>query len=111
MELDNEVYGAIDRYFSVLSHLGYKSYSQVDRLLVLCFIEDLLDGPMSEFITEDDYGYISNGLYCLYGTCMIPFPDYKLGITEPSHRVLDSYRIMEVGNMKASESFNLRAKV
>lgn len=110
MELTREVYDAINRYFSVLSHIGYKSYDQVDRLLVMAFIEELLNGSMSQFITEEDYIAITNGLYCLYGTCMIPFPEYKRTIAVIAPKLPEEYRITETGSFRALESQEQRVK-
>lgn len=71
---------SLERYFNALSKLGYKSYSEVDKLLVLIFIQELLDSECKTFITEDDYRAINQALYCLYGSsCLIPYPEYKSG--------------------------------
>ena len=69
---------AIQRYFTTLSNFGYKKYSDVDKLLVLIFIEETLSHDFAQFITEEDYGIITNALYCLYGSnCMIEFPKFS----------------------------------
>lgn len=75
MGLTNEAFNAVDRYFKVLSHTGYKSQNEVNKLMVFLFIEEILNGPMSEFITPEDKSIIDNSLNCLYGSCMIPFPN------------------------------------
>jgi hypothetical protein len=108
MEFTNEVYDAINRYFSLLKHTGYKPYKQVDNLLVMVFIEELLEGPLSQYITEKDYNSIVNSLYCLYGTCMIPFPDYKKAIDEVLAKSPDKYRATEDGAFRVSETIGLR---
>ena len=110
MELTNDVYDSVNKYFSSLKHLGYKPYSEVDKLLIFTFIEELLDGPMSLFITEEDYKSITNSLYCLYGSCMIPYPDYKKGIDPTINRVLEKYRITETGILRSIEDYKLRVK-
>lgn len=75
MVLHNKTYDALNNYFSLLSHTGYKSYSEVYKLLVLSFIEEMISGDMKEYITEEDYKYISSTIECLYGSCMIPYPN------------------------------------
>ena len=110
MELTDEVYNSINRYFSVLSHLGYKQDSEVNKLIVLTFLEELLYGPLSQFITEEDYKSISRSLHCLYGSCMIPFPDYKKSYNPTIHKMLDEYRIAETGEFRDSEKHELRVK-
>lgn len=80
MEVTNNTYEALNRYFTTLSHTGYKSYNEVYKLIVLSFIEELLCDTMLEFLTEDDYKLIINSIDCLYGNCTIPYPSNKKGI-------------------------------
>lgn len=110
MELTNDVYNSINSYFSVLSHTGYKSYKEVDKLIVYCFIEELLTGTMAFYITEDDYNNIMNAIECLYGTCLIPYPDYKESFDETITNVIDEYRITESGILRGTENSELRVK-
>lgn len=77
MVFRNEVSNALNRYFSVLSHTGYMPYNRVNKLVVLSFIEELVNGPMSEFITDDDYKSIVSSVTCLQGSCIIPYPSYR----------------------------------
>ena len=68
---------AFERYFNTLLKLGYKSYSDVDKLLVLSIIEDILSGELSFFVTEEDYRSITNAIYCIMGNnCLIDLPSY-----------------------------------
>lgn len=73
--MDNILYESLSRYFNTLSKLGYKSYSDVDRLLVLIFIQEWLEDKCLNYINEDDQRIIERVLYCLYGSsCLIPYP-------------------------------------
>lgn len=110
MELTNEVYNSVNKYFSVLKNLGYKSYNSVEQLLIFTFIEELLYSPLSQFITEKDYNDISNSLYCLYGSCMISFPDYKRSIDQTINNIPDRFRITDNGTLRVSNSDYLRTK-
>lgn len=74
MELTNKVFEALERYFYILSKQGYKDYCEVNKLLVISFIEELLTGPMSSMVTEEDYWVIMS---CLEGSCLIPYALYK----------------------------------
>ena len=68
---------ALSRYFSTLSTLGYKSDQSVFKLLVILFIEELLTGEFSQFVTEDDYRDITKAIYCIIGnSCLVDFPSY-----------------------------------
>lgn len=75
MVLHDKTYNSLNNYFLLLSHTGYKSYSEVYKLIVLSFIEEMISGNMKEYITEEDYKYISSAMECLYGSCIIPYPD------------------------------------
>lgn len=110
MELRDEVFSSIDKYFSALSHLGYKPYDEVYKLLVFSFIEEILYGPLSIFITEEDYKHISKALECMYGSCMIPFPSYKKSYDLVVHKVPDEYRVTEEKVLRSINEDNLRIK-
>lgn len=104
MELRNTSFEALMNYFACLEHFGYKSYNEVDKLIVLLCIEEILNGEMSYFMTASDYEELNNALYCLYGTCMIPYPTYLESMSDINKKV-DSYRITETGILR--ESYNL----
>jgi hypothetical protein len=73
-EVTNISYEAIRRYFTTLSSFGYKSYKEVDKLLVLLFIDDLLKGSLSQYVTEEDYRVLIRLLNNLGGTtCLVPY--------------------------------------
>lgn len=75
--MDNLTYEALSKYFTHLSNVGYFKQSDVDKLIVLTFIQELLDRDFRGLVTEDDYNYIVKAMYCLYGSsCLIPYPDY-----------------------------------
>lgn len=109
-EFTNEVYEALNRYFCTLTKTGYKSYTEVNQLLILTFMEELLYGPLSAYITEDDYKIITNSLDCLYGSCMIPYPVYKESFSNVVPKLPDKYRITENDILRISESDDLRVK-
>lgn len=109
MEVTNDAMNAVNRYFHTLRNLGYKKDSDVFRLLSLIFIEEMLDGPWSFFVTDEDYSVLNKALYCLYGTsCMIPYPDYRKTHREPVDTVYDDYRISEEGDLRITETDSIR---
>lgn len=93
--MDEIVYQVLNRYFYALEKLGYISYPQMQKLLVLSFYRDFVFNDYRAILSKDDYLLIEKALDCLYGsTCLIPYPDYlKMGklhlseITELSERV------------------------
>lgn len=110
MGITEDAYNTINKYFSVLSHTGYKSYSEVNKIIILLFIEELLSGPLSRFITEKDYNIIDNILYCLYDSCIILFPNNKRSPDSIVDRVTDKHRITETNILRHTEEAKLRAK-
>lgn len=111
--LTKEVAGAIDRYMAVLSHVGYKSYCAVDKLLVYSFIEEILS-RFSFIVTESDYDSMAKVLNCFYGSCMIPFPYYVENTIESKETPLlyyDYFRITEDNKLRSTENNKLRLKL
>lgn len=75
--MDEMTYQAISKYFTHLSNVGYFNQSNVNKLLLLTFIQELVDYDFRGLISEEDYNDINKALYCLYGSsCLIPYPDY-----------------------------------
>lgn len=69
----------IEKYFEHLVQLGYVKDSEVNKILVLLFLEEVLYKEFAQFITEEDYKIITDTLYCLFGSnCMIDFPTYNV---------------------------------
>lgn len=110
MDLTNDVSNSLNNYFEVISKTGYKPYSEVHKLLVYLFIEEILTGDMSLFITENDYKSIEGAVECLYGTCLIPYPDYRRGMSSEYNPILDQYRISESEVFRNTENNELRVK-
>lgn len=67
---------SIERYFNALSNTGYMPYSDVYKLIVVIFADELLNGEYKRFVTDDDNTLIHKALYCLYGSsCLTPYPE------------------------------------
>lgn len=78
VEITNQVNSSLNSYFTALSQFGYKKQSDVNKLLIYIFIEELLTGDMRFFVTEEDYKLIEQALSCLYGSsCLMPYPQYS----------------------------------
>lgn len=110
MEISKELHNALTKYFSLLSHTGYKKYNTVYKLVVFSFIEELLYGPCAEYITEEDYNTIINAVYNLYGDCMLSYPDYKKEPVPIYKLPFYSLRYTEDGLERLSEDNILRVK-
>ena len=114
MELLNQVSESIGVYFNALTQFGYKKQSDVNKLLMYTFIEELLTGEMRYYITEEDYRLIERALSCLYGSsCLIPYPhyinnDYLFG--HWGDNSLTSVRFTENNNVRFTENDLIRFK-
>lgn len=71
MDLTNLSYEALHRYFTRLSQSGYMKYSNVDSLIVLLYIQEIVN----EFDLDiEEQTIINKALSCLYrSNCMIPY--------------------------------------
>lgn len=108
--MDNITFESVSKYFTHLSNVGYFRQSNVDKLILLIFMQELIDRDFRGLVSEDDYKDINKALYCLYGSnCLIPYPDYYntktrrtmyIGsMSELAHRVEaleDSLKIEEI---------------
>ena len=78
--ITNITNNAVQKYFKALEYYGYKSYDDVNKLILLIAIQELVDYDFRYLIEENDYTVINNALYCLYGsTCLIPWLNYCNG--------------------------------
>lgn len=76
-DLDNITYQAINRYFTVLEKTGYIKDSDVNKLILLQFLQNFVY-EYQGYITEEDYNTINLIITCLIGSsCLIPFKQYK----------------------------------
>lgn len=99
----------INNYYDSLSILGYRPQSDIDKLIVLMFIEEVLTQDMRIFVTEEDYKVIDKALNCLYGDCLVPFPQYKAGkLSSFTDGGIVSPRITEGSNIRVTEDNNVR---
>jgi len=64
----------LTNYFLTLKTLGYKSYKDVYKMLVLVYIQELVRGKSTNFITAEDYQTIDRTLHTLYGSStLLPY--------------------------------------
>lgn len=71
-----EAFVALQDYFNHLEKVGYMRYDNVFRLIVFLYIDEILHAYTLMNITEEDYNIINNTLQCLYGTCLLPYPEF-----------------------------------
>lgn len=108
----NEVLHSINLYYNALANFGYKKQDDVNKLLIYIFIDDLLTGPMRQYINELDLRVISKALNCLYGSsCLIPYPPKANEDELFGHFDFDiKPRITEGSNVRFTEDGDMRFK-
>ena len=118
-KIPEQLMQTIDNYYNILEQTGYYNYSSVCKILVLSFIDDLLNTEFNSFISEDDYKLIADILNCFTSSdCLIPyskFTEYNNTIKgsvdeEESSPVLSSYsnRITEDYNLRIAQDSSFR---
>ena len=76
--MDEFVYNALCHYFTALGKIGYYKQEDINKLLVLIYLNTLLSDDYRGHISDEDYAAIERALNCLYGTsCLIPYPEFK----------------------------------
>lgn len=75
MDLTNQSYQALQRYFNRLSQAGYVKYGYVEYLLAFLYIQEILQ----EFdLDQDEQLIVSKAVNCLWGSnCLIPYTSCK----------------------------------
>lgn len=75
--MDNLLYNTLNKYFNLLSNVGYNNYKSVYKILFIVFIEEFIRRDFYGYLTEEDYSSIDRAFYYIYGTdCLIPVPNY-----------------------------------
>jgi hypothetical protein len=115
--MDEIIYNAISQYYAALCKLGYYSYKEVFRLLLLAFYRDFVFHDYRGILSREDYHEIEKALDCLFGSnCLIPYPDYlKMGklhigeITELSQRLktLEDTDVLKAFNADGTEDSDI----
>ena len=109
--MDEIIYNSIMTYYNALSKLGYYKYSDVFKLLLLCFYRDFTLHDYRGHLSREDYDEIEKALNCLFGTsCLIPYSNYmksgKLHIGEVTEIVQRIKDIEETEVLKLEEFSN-----
>lgn len=104
--MDEILYEVLGKYYHSLELLGYQSYKQSEKLLLLIFYRDFVFHDYRGLLTKEDYHTIERALDCIWGSsCLIPYPDYlKMGklhlgeMTEMAQRVkeLEDTNVLKV---------------
>lgn len=110
-----ELFNSLNKYYKSLSSLGYICPKETRKLLMLSFIDDVLNGMFGYIITEDEYKLLINVLGNMYGTsCIIQYPEYLKRVMELKHEnplVLTPSvisRVSEQNTIRYTQSDNLR---
>lgn len=100
---------ALNKYFNTLKATGYIKDDIVYKLIVLSFIDDLLEQPNLDIITEEVYTDLYNAIFCLTGNCIIDYPvkmDYDDFIYY--YKKDDKIRVDNDFNSRITEDSNIR---
>ena len=109
--LDEILYNALGNYFHALSKLGYMSFPNMEKLLILAFYRDFVYEDYRGYLDKEAYHIIERALNCLWGsTCSIPYPDYlkmgKLHLGEMSEMAARLQALEETPVLKLTDPLN-----
>lgn len=110
-KIPEQLMQTIDNYYNILEQTGYYNYSSVCKILVLSFIDDLLNTEFNSFISEDDYKLIADILNCFTSfDCLIPyseFTEYTNATNSPTDKN-DNPSVLASYSNRITEDYNLR---
>ena len=66
--LNDELLKSINTYFNALSNLGYVNYTEVNKLIVALFLNEILDGIFDVTINNKDFRAITDALMYIFLT-------------------------------------------
>lgn len=104
-----EAYKALQDYFNHLSKTGYMRYDNVFKLIVFLYVDEILHTCDNFDATEEDYNIIMNMMQCLYGICLLPYPEFRKNLPYVnSDEDLDKLRSVEWDILRQTEEGELR---
>ena len=110
-KIPEQLMQTIDNYYNILEQTGYYNYSSVCKILVLSFIDDLLNTEFNSFISEDDYKLIADILNCFTSSdCLIPYSEFTeyINATNSSTDENDNPSVLASYSNRITEDYNLR---
>lgn len=110
-KIPEQLMQTIDNYYNILEQTGYYNYSSVCKILVLSFIDDLLNTEFNSFIYEDDYKLIADILNCFTSSdCLIPYSEFTeyTNATNSSIDKNDNPSVLASYSNRITEDYNLR---
>ena len=110
-KIPEQLMQTIDNYYNILEQTGYYNYSSVYKILVLSFIDDLLNTEFNSFISEDDYKLIADILNCFTSSdCLIPYSEFTeyTNATNSSVDKNDNPSVLASYSNRITEDYNLR---
>lgn len=108
-ELNEELLNSLNIYFSTLSKFGYVNYTDVNKLIVISFLQDIVEGLFTDLISEADYKVITNAINGLKGSsCLLPYKEYYREVSLKLKNNLLYPRITEEYMLRTSEYNNFR---
>lgn len=100
--MDELIYNGVSSYYNALEKIGYMSYANMQKLLLLIFYRDFVFHDYRGLLSKEDYRLIERALDCLWGsTCLISYPAYlKMGKLHLGEMTEITQRIKNIENTK-----------
>lgn len=104
---------ALNSYFKTLRYKGYLNKSEIHKILILSFIEEIIDDKFFEYITESDYNTMINAIYRMVpNSSIIKFPSYDVYTDLVQDiRTYNKFRASEDNNIRLSKGGIVRVDI
>ena len=109
-QIQDTFLNGVVRYFKQLSNFGTINVSNRNAILITLYIKQIVEGPMSVYITDVDYKIMDNILRVLNGSsCLIDYQTYcqKESMFEERYDN-DSFKHLEDDQKRLGENGNFR---
>lgn len=110
-DINTLTFDAINNYYKYLDNLGYISNEETNRILVLIYINKILN-KFQEYIIDQDINIIYKTLLCLSKSCLIKplqFAQVESILNSSNYNSQKELRISEDSTQRMSEDEVLRS--
>jgi hypothetical protein len=77
-DVKNVALEALKEYFNILKYKGYLKKEEIHKVLIVSFIEEILEDKFFEYITEEDYNIMISTIYKMIpSSCTLKFPSFN----------------------------------
>lgn len=109
--LTESLYKSLKRYRNTLEKVGYISYEEAKKALIVSYIDDLFSQEWALYITEEDERILNNVIMCIIRqSCLFNDADINYNINTPLYNINGVFRSVEVDSQDNLQIYNQAIK-